>query len=88
MNFKEAYKTICALGSRGQLSPLNIIGFLVIVIVFASTLPVLMSSITTATNVTGISADVVTVLNLLPMLLVLGIVISLFAYARPYAQQG
>jgi hypothetical protein len=89
MNYKEAYKAIGALGSRGQLSPLNIIGFFVIIVVFAALLDPIMGMIDLAGNATGISGTVTeTLLDLIPMFLVLAIVMTLFAYARPYAQQG
>jgi len=91
MNWKEAYKTIAAhagnMGSRGQLSPLNIIGFFVIVVMIATLMNPLMSMIGVAKNATGISGSVTgTLLDLIPMFLVLAVVITLFAYARPYTQ--
>jgi len=89
MNYKEAYKAIGALGSRGQLSPLNIIGFFVIIVMFAALLEPIMQMLDLATNATGISGTVTeTIINLIPLALVLAIVMTLFAYARPYAQQG
>ena len=89
MNWKEAYNQIAAhagnMGSRGQLSPLNIIGFFVIVVVFAALLDPIMQMIGMAQNATGISGTITsTLLALLPMFMVLAIVITLFSYARPY----
>ena len=91
MNWKEAYKTIAAhagnMGSRGQLSPLNIIGFFVIVVMVATLMDPLMQMIDLASNATGISETITeTLLDLIPMFLVLAVVITLFAYARPYTQ--
>jgi len=75
------------LNSRGQLSPMNIIGFFVIVVVFASLLDPLMDIITVAQNATGIAGSMTSVIiDLLPVFLALAIVLTLFAYARPYTQ--
>jgi mannose/fructose/N-acetylgalactosamine-specific phosphotransferase system component IID len=75
------------MGSRGQLSPLNIIGFFVIVVMVATLMDPLMQMIDLASNATGISGTITeTLLDLIPMFLVLAIVITLFAYARPYTQ--
>ena len=91
MNWKEAYNAISKLGNgfgqRGQLSPLNIIGFFVIIVIFAALLDPIMVMIDLASNATGVSGTITeTLLDLIPMFLVLAIVITLFSYARPYVQ--
>ena len=86
MNVDYARAQMANMGSRGQLSPLNIIGFFVIIVMFAVLLDPIMQMIDLATNATGISGTVTeTILNLLPLALVLAILITLFSYARPYA---
>jgi Mg2+/Co2+ transporter CorB len=74
---------------KGQLSPLNLIGFAFIVVIFAALLPVVMDMVSVATNTTGVSGTVTeVVINLIPVCLALAVIMTLFAYARPYAQQG
>lgn len=78
---------VTKLGNRGQLSPLNIIGFFVIVVIFAALLDPIMTMIGLAQNATGIAGTITdSLLDLIPLFLVLAIVITLFSYARPYTQ--
>ena len=75
------------LGNKGQLSPLNIIGFFVIVVMFAVLAEPMMDMIGMAQNVTGISGTITdTLIGYIPFMLVLAIIITLFSYARPYTQ--
>lgn len=79
--YNSMAKMVGSIGSRGQLSPINIIGFFVIIVVVATMMQPILDMITIATN----STDPVTttILNLLPLFLVLGVVITLFSYAQP-----
>ena len=71
------------IGSKGQLSPLNIIGFFVIVVIMATLMAPLMTILDVA-NASGIDSNTSTVIYLIPLFLVVAVVITLFSYARPY----
>ena len=85
VNAKELYNRIAAfaprIGKRGQLSPINIIGFFVIIVVVSTMMQPILDMIEIATNATD--AVTSTILNLIPLFLVLGVVITLFTYAQP-----
>ena len=69
------------LGSRGQLSPINIVGFFVIIVMVATMMTPIIDMIDIAKNNTDPITS--TILDLLPLFLVLGVVITLFTYAKP-----
>ena len=73
------------IGQRGKLSPLNIIGFFVIVVIMATLMTPLMDMLDIA-NASGLDATTQTILYLIPLFLVVAVVITLFSYARPYTQ--
>ena len=80
---KELYEmTKYKMGNRGQLSATNIIGFVILIVVLASTMPTIMTFINITKNSTGAETDII--LDLLPLFLVLGVVMTLFMYARPH----
>lgn len=82
---KMAKRWLRIAGQRGQLSPTNIIGFFVIIVIVASLMGPIIDIIATATNSTD--AWTTTLLNLLPLFLVLGVIITLFTYASPHYTQ-
>lgn len=74
--------------SKGQLSPMNVIGFFVIIVIFASLSDPLMQMIGVAKNATGVSGTMTEVLlDTIPIALVLGILITLFSYAQPHVER-
>jgi len=83
MNWKDAYKAVANIGNRGQLSPLNLIGFFVIVVIMASLMNPIMDMLDIA-NASGLDTVTSSILYLIPMMLVVAVVITLFSYARPY----
>ena len=84
MNTKTKKRLLKALGSKGQLSPLNIIGFFIIIVMFSALLDPIMQMINVALNATGISGTITaTLLTLIPLALVLAVLLTLFSYAQP-----
>lgn len=78
----DIYKYVNGGTTRGQLSATNVIGFLILIVVLASTMPTLTTFINITKNST--SAEVNVILDLIPLFLVLGVVMTLFMYARPH----
>ena len=70
------------MGNSGQLSATNIIGFVILIVVLASTMPTITTFINITKNSTGAETDII--LDLLPLFLVRGVVMTLFMYARPH----
>lgn len=85
VNTNGMYNRIAAfatkIGGRGQLSPINLIGFFVIIVVVSTLMQPILDMISIATN--GTDAVTSTILNLIPLFLILGVVITLFSYAQP-----
>jgi len=71
---------------KGQLTPLNLIGLLIMIIILGVMLPVVYPFIDQAANATN---DTVaqTLMYLLPPGLILGALLVIFKYPRPYYEQ-
>lgn len=70
------------IGKRGQLSATNVIGFLIIVVLTASIMPTLTTFINITKAATGAETDIL--LDLIPLFLILGVIMTLFMYAKPH----
>ena len=74
------------LGSKGQLTPMNLVGLLIMIIILGTMLPVVYPFIVQGANATN-SSVTQTLLYLLPAGLILGAFLVIFKYPQPYYQQ-
>lgn len=76
------YQKIVALGKRGQMSIQNVLGMVVVVATFAIMLPTLNYFIYLGSLTGDPTTDAI--LALIPVLMAIGIIMSIFRYEQPY----
>ncbi len=70
---------------KGQFSIIGILMVFVTLVIFSAIIPTVITAINNATEHTDPTADLM--LELIPLFMVIAIIMSVFVYARPFAER-
>jgi hypothetical protein len=72
------------MNKKGQMTIIGIILVAIMIIVISYLMPVISEAISSGKNTSGLSTSTTMLMDLIPGMLILGIIITIFIYAMPY----
>jgi ABC-type antimicrobial peptide transport system permease subunit len=73
---------------KAQLTIIGLIFVIILIIIISNLMPTIVSQIEIGKNTTGLSTSTQALMDLIPLMFVLGIIITFFVYVMPYRPNG